>query len=73
MDANGLGIGLLDYMIKKQVDPVSGATIPDFGVYNDEDGYYKKYRTPETEIDAIYAEGQGRLSRKAELLLKDGE
>lgn len=55
MDANGLGIGLLDYMIKKQVDPITGSTIPDFGVYNDEEGYYKKYRTPETEIDAIYA------------------
>ena len=55
MDANGLGIGLLDYMIKKQIDPITGETLPDFGVYNDDDNYYKKYRTNECEIDAIYA------------------
>ena len=54
IDANGLGIGLLDYMIKKQVD-TNGEVYPDFGVYNDEDGYYKKYRTKETVLDAIYA------------------
>ena len=33
----------------------------------------EKFARAEAEIDAIYAEGQGRLSRKAELLLKDGE
>ena len=33
----------------------------------------KKFAKAEAEIDAIYAEGQGRLSREAELLLKDGE
>lgn len=54
IDANGLGIGLLDYMIKKQVDE-NGEIYPDFGVYNDEEGYYKKYRTKETVLDAIYA------------------
>ena len=54
IDANGLGIGLLDYMIKKQVDS-NGEIFPDFGVYNDDDGYYKKYRTNETVLDAIYA------------------
>lgn len=54
LDANGLGIGLLDYLIKKQVDQ-NGEIYPDFGVYNDEDGYYKKYRTNETVLDAIYA------------------
>lgn len=54
MDANGLGIGLLDYMVKPQIDPVTGEIIPDFGVYNDEDGYYKKFRTKDCEFDAIY-------------------
>lgn len=53
IDGNGLGIGLIDYMIKKQVDK-NGDIFPDFGVYNDEDGYYKKYRTSETVLDAIY-------------------
>ena len=54
IDANGLGIGLIDYMIKSQVDPDTEETLYDFGVYNDEDGYYKKYRTPFTEQDAMY-------------------
>ncbi len=54
LDANGLGIGLLDFMVKKQVLE-DGDIMPDFGIYNDDDGDYKKYRTPETELDAIYA------------------
>ena len=54
IDANGMGIGLLDYLIKPQVDPDTGDTYPDFGVYNDEEGYYKKYRTPNCEQDAVY-------------------
>ena len=54
IDGNGLGIGLIDYMVKPQVDPDTGDTFPDFGIYNDEEAYYKKYRTPNTEQDAIY-------------------
>ena len=53
IDANGLGIGLVDYMIKPQID-ATGASYPDFGVYNDDEGYYKKYRTNSTEQDALY-------------------
>ena len=54
IDANGLGIGLVDYMIKSQIDPDTSDTFPDFGVYNDDDLYYKKYRTNITEQDAMY-------------------
>ena len=54
IDANGLGIGLLDYMIKPQIDPDTNDVYPDFGIYNDEEGYYKKYRTVNCEYDAIY-------------------
>lgn len=54
IDANGMGIGLLDYLIKPQIDPDTGDTFPDFGVYNDDEGYYKKYRTVSCEQDAIY-------------------
>ena len=54
IDANGLGIGLVDYMIKTQVDSATGDTYPDFGVFNDDDLYYKKYKTPNTEQDAMY-------------------
>ena len=54
IDANGLGIGLMDYMVKQQTDK-SGDILPDFGVINDDEGFYKKYRTDITELDAIYA------------------
>ena len=55
LDANGLGIGLLDYFVKSQVDAETDEYFPDFGVYNDDEGYYKKFRTSETEHDAIFA------------------
>lgn len=54
IDGNGLGIGLIDYMIKQQIDSATGDIYPPFGISNDEDGYYKKYRTPNTELEAIY-------------------
>ena len=54
IDGNGLGIGLIDFMIKPQIDPIDGETLPDFGIYNDDEGYYKKYKTPNTEQEAIY-------------------
>ena len=54
IDGNGLGIGLLDYMVKGQVEPETGDFLPDFGVENDEDKFYKKYKTENTETDAIY-------------------
>ena len=54
IDANGLGLGLVDYMIKKQIDPDTGDTYPDFGVFNDDELYYKKYKTNITEQDAMY-------------------
>ena len=54
LDGNGLGIGLIDYFVKKQTDPDTGDIYPDFGIYNDEEQYYKKYRTADTEQDALY-------------------
>ena len=54
IDGNGMGIGLVDYMVKSQNDPETGDVLPDFGVYNDEEQYYKKYKTDNTEIDAMY-------------------
>ncbi len=54
IDANGLGIGLVDYMVKTQVDPETGDTLPPFGVENDDDGFYKKYKTDETVKDAMF-------------------
>jgi hypothetical protein len=45
---------LVDFLIKSQVDGDTGDTYPDFGVYNDEEGYYKKFKTNVTEHDALY-------------------
>ena len=57
IDANGLGIGLVDYMVKPQ-DEADGTHYPDFGVYGgtqeDAADEYKKYTTKETEQDAMY-------------------
>lgn len=54
LDANGLGIGLVDFMVKDQIDPETGEILPNFGVDNDEENFYKKFKTPETETDAMY-------------------
>lgn len=54
IDANGLGIGLVDFMVKSQVDPDTGDTLPDFGVDNDEENFYKQFRTDKTEEGAMY-------------------
>ena len=58
IDANGLGIGLVDYMVKPQHDPLTGDDFPDFGVYggtqDDAAEEYKRYRTESTEEDAMY-------------------
>ena len=54
IDGNGLGIGLVDYMIKPQIDPNTNDIYVDFGVYNDEDGYYKKYKTVNCQQEALY-------------------
>ena len=58
IDANGLGIGLVDYMVKPQDNLETGEHFPDFGVYGgtqeDAQEEYKKYRTNETEEDAMY-------------------
>ena len=54
IDGNGLGIGLMDYMVKSQNDDATGEFFPDFGVENDDDGFYKKFKTENTEQEAIY-------------------
>lgn len=44
----------MDYMVKTQVNIETGDIYPNFGVENDADGEYKKFRTNDTEYDAIY-------------------
>lgn len=48
------GAGFVDFMVKSQIDPETNEILPPFGVENDEDGKYKKMRTPDMEMDAMY-------------------
>ena len=58
IDANGLGIGLIDYMVRSQIDPETGDVLPPFGVeggtYDEAGQEYKKYRTDDMEKDALF-------------------
>jgi len=58
IDANGLGTGLVDFMVKPQTDPLTGEEYPDFGVIGGTsegiEQEYKKFRTNVTEQDAMY-------------------
>ena len=58
IDANGLGIGLIDFMVRRQVDPETGYEYPPFGVeggtYEEVLQDYKKFRTDDMERDAMY-------------------
>ena len=58
IDANGLGVGLVDFMTVAQTDPETGDVLPAFGV---EGGtaeevmeQYKKVKGPEVEENALY-------------------
>ena len=54
VDANGLGIGLIDYLVKAQ-ESAEGDYLAPFGVYNtDEYPQYKKYVTNETQKDVLF-------------------
>jgi len=41
-------------MVKNQVDPETNELLPNFGVENDDEGFYKKFKDAETELDAMY-------------------
>ena len=54
IDANGLGVGLIDYLIKAQ-ETEDGEYLPSFGVFNtDEYPEYKQYITGQTERDILF-------------------
>ena len=58
IDANGLGAGLVDFMIKVQIDPETGDALSAFGVSGgtseDITEPYKKIKGPEVENDAMF-------------------
>ena len=58
IDANGLGVGLVDFLVEGQEDPETGEYYPPFGIMggNNEDieKLYKKFITADTVKDAVY-------------------
>lgn len=54
IDANGLGIGLVDFLVTDHQDPDTGEELGNFGVYNDDDGKYKKFQNENTIPNAMY-------------------
>ena len=58
IDANGLGVGLVDFMVKTQIDPETGDTLPPFevggGTYPEAEQDYKQFRTDDMEKDALF-------------------
>lgn len=54
IDANGVGAGLVDYLVKSQTDRKTGEYYPPFGVYNDPDEKYKFFKTIDTEDKVLF-------------------
>ena len=58
IDANGLGVGLVDFMTKAQIDPQTGDQLPAFGVEGgttqDTVELYKKIKGAAVEENALY-------------------
>jgi len=58
IDANGLGIGLIDFMTKSQIDPETGDELPPFGVeggtFEEVHEQYKKIRGENIQRDAMF-------------------
>jgi hypothetical protein len=56
IDANGLGAGLVDYLVTSNTDKRTKEILPPFGVINDERGDYRKYYANEvaTEHNLLY-------------------
>lgn len=54
VDGNGLGVGLIDFLVIQNHDENTGEVYPPFGVINDPDNLYKKFITADTEKEVLY-------------------
>lgn len=54
VDGNGIGAGLVDYLVQDQTDPDTDEPLYNWGVYNDDKKIYKKFETPDTIRNAMY-------------------
>lgn len=54
IDGAGLGAGLIDELIKPQVDVRTNQYLNPWGVANDDKGYYKQFKTADTVPNLLY-------------------
>lgn len=54
VDANGLGIGLVDFLVLDQTDPDTGEELGNLGIINDDEGFYRKFENENTVRHAMY-------------------
>ena len=54
IDGAGLGAGLIDELIKPQVDVRTNQYLNPWGVANDDKGYYKQFKTADTISNLLY-------------------
>lgn len=54
VDANGLGMGLIDSLIIDQIDPDTGEELGNLGVCNDPDGKYRNFQNENTIPNSLY-------------------
>lgn len=54
IDGAGLGVGLIDELIKPQIDVRTNQYLRPWGVANDEKGYYGQFKTADTITDLLY-------------------
>lgn len=54
IDGAGLGAGLVDELIKPQIDVRTNQYLNPWGVFNDEKGYYRQYITADTIRELLY-------------------
>lgn len=58
VDGNGMGVGLLDFLVLPQVDSETGEEYPPFGIedgtYSGAKSDYRKFITPDTVRNAVY-------------------
>ena len=54
VDGNGLGHGLVDFLVTDQIDPDTGEMLYNMGIINDDEGLYKKFKDQNTIPNAVY-------------------
>lgn len=54
LDGNGVGAGLVDFLVRDQIDPDTDEPLYNWGVYNDDERKYRDWETSATVHNALY-------------------